>query len=240
MHYDMHETDCLDPLGKEDWKADVAKHGRPLPKFPSEKGFGGTTFLWGNTPAFDILKLEMNEGEAYDRDLNIYFAGIKNVDSNSKEYQHPNSTGQKSYSNRIFSLFLKEFSRKIRSIADWLCFSLIQIIGIPVGLLWATSKGDVRAEREIDEEKESDDEKENDEEEESDKDGRYSGNNHLEKSVYDGKFNLLSLYYSNYLFQMTAVMESKDPKETIRFQKCNDSGIVDILMAGYKRTVRHV
>lgn len=37
--------------------------------------FGHLRYLWGNVPAFDVFNLPKNEGAAYDRDLNICFAG---------------------------------------------------------------------------------------------------------------------------------------------------------------------
>lgn len=37
--------------------------------------FGGQKYLWGNVPAFDILRLGSNEGEDYSGDLHLLFAG---------------------------------------------------------------------------------------------------------------------------------------------------------------------
>lgn len=37
--------------------------------------FGAQKYLWGNVPAFDILRLESNEGEGYSKDLHLLFAG---------------------------------------------------------------------------------------------------------------------------------------------------------------------
>ena len=39
------------------------------------KTFGHLRYLWGNVPAYDVLNLPQNEGKAYDRDLNLCFAG---------------------------------------------------------------------------------------------------------------------------------------------------------------------
>lgn len=39
------------------------------------KQFGGQKYLWGNVPAFDILRLGSNEGEGYSGDLHLLFAG---------------------------------------------------------------------------------------------------------------------------------------------------------------------
>lgn len=37
--------------------------------------FGGRKYLWGNVPAFDVLQLGANEGEAYGGKLRLLFAG---------------------------------------------------------------------------------------------------------------------------------------------------------------------
>ncbi|KAI6349206.1 hypothetical protein MCOR25_010692 [Pyricularia grisea] len=44
--------------------------------------FGGKKYLWGNTPAFDVLNLESNEGVDYNEQLNLLFAAsgdLRNV-----------------------------------------------------------------------------------------------------------------------------------------------------------------
>jgi hypothetical protein len=43
------------------------------------KMFGRTKYLWGNVPAFDILKLASNEGEKYTGDLRLLFAGLDSI-----------------------------------------------------------------------------------------------------------------------------------------------------------------
>lgn len=37
--------------------------------------FGGTKYLWGNTPAVDIIQLEKNEGLEYREEMSLLFAG---------------------------------------------------------------------------------------------------------------------------------------------------------------------
>lgn len=37
--------------------------------------FGGCKFLWGNTPAIDVLQIDRNEGRTYCRDIALLFAG---------------------------------------------------------------------------------------------------------------------------------------------------------------------
>jgi hypothetical protein len=37
--------------------------------------FGAKKYLWGNVPAYDVVKLASNEGNAYSGDLRLLFAG---------------------------------------------------------------------------------------------------------------------------------------------------------------------
>lgn len=37
--------------------------------------FGGKKFLWGNIPALDVLQLGLNEGDDYEGQLSLLFAG---------------------------------------------------------------------------------------------------------------------------------------------------------------------
>lgn len=67
---------------KPDWKPDWATTGR-TPTFVSENGpsqtmFGGNKYLWGNVPAIDVLQLAKNEGDSYDHDVHLLFAGKLN------------------------------------------------------------------------------------------------------------------------------------------------------------------
>lgn len=38
--------------------------------------FGNKKYLWGNVPAFDLLRLDANEGSGYNGDLRILCAGM--------------------------------------------------------------------------------------------------------------------------------------------------------------------
>lgn len=40
--------------------------------------FGGNKYLWGNVPAIDVLQLAKNEGDSYDHDVHLLFAGKLN------------------------------------------------------------------------------------------------------------------------------------------------------------------
>jgi hypothetical protein len=39
--------------------------------------FGKKKYLWGNVPALDIVRLSENEGERYEKPLNLLFAGTR-------------------------------------------------------------------------------------------------------------------------------------------------------------------
>lgn len=53
---------------KPAWETDVTASSFHNP-------FGGEKYLWGNTPALDVLKLEQNEGLDYKEDIALLFAG---------------------------------------------------------------------------------------------------------------------------------------------------------------------
>lgn len=38
--------------------------------------FGVISFLWGNVPAIDVIKLQGNEGPGFKQDLDVLFAGM--------------------------------------------------------------------------------------------------------------------------------------------------------------------
>ena len=47
----------------------------------SVEEFGGKKYLWGNMPAYDVLKLDNNEGLSYKGPLSLLFAGNANLPS---------------------------------------------------------------------------------------------------------------------------------------------------------------
>ena len=70
---------CKSSLGQQSWRPAWEREGRE-PAWASTKQnwhnpFGGNRYLWGNTPAMDILKLEENERNLYEEDIAILFAG---------------------------------------------------------------------------------------------------------------------------------------------------------------------
>jgi hypothetical protein len=68
-------------MGKEDWRPAWDREGREPPWASGAASrnwhnvFGGSKYLWGNTPALDVLKLEQNEGIGYRDDIALLFAG---------------------------------------------------------------------------------------------------------------------------------------------------------------------
>ena len=42
---------------------------------PPQVRFGSQKDLWGNVPAIDVLQLKSNEGEGYEKELRMLFAG---------------------------------------------------------------------------------------------------------------------------------------------------------------------
>ena len=68
-------------MAKADWRPSWDREGR-VPHWASGEAstnwhnmFGGNKYLWGNTPAVDVLNLEQNEGIEYKRDVTLLFAG---------------------------------------------------------------------------------------------------------------------------------------------------------------------
>lgn len=79
-HWTSHKLDCNSPLLKSTWRPQWEAEGRK-PAFmtsdaPARSFNHHKKYLWGNMPAFDVLKLEANEGKGYKGDLDLLFAGI--------------------------------------------------------------------------------------------------------------------------------------------------------------------
>ncbi|KAJ6011517.1 hypothetical protein N7451_002929 [Penicillium sp. IBT 35674x] len=75
-HWPEHKVACKSDLGKEGWQPSWARENR-APMFVGNSGgelLGGKKYLWGNVPAYDVLKLGSNEGERYAKHLNVLFA----------------------------------------------------------------------------------------------------------------------------------------------------------------------
>ncbi|PGH26457.1 hypothetical protein AJ80_01770 [Polytolypa hystricis UAMH7299] len=87
IHWPIHKTTCRSPLSKAGWRPAWDHEGRqPAWSKNAVSGqhnpFGGTKYLWGNTPAIDVLKLELNEGNSYEEDIAVLFAAsgdLRNV-----------------------------------------------------------------------------------------------------------------------------------------------------------------
>lgn len=69
--------DCKSPLGKKTWAPRWAQEDR-TPKFVNDGQmvqYGGKKYIWGNVPAFDVVQLAKNEGEGFQGELKLLFAG---------------------------------------------------------------------------------------------------------------------------------------------------------------------
>ncbi|OCK75946.1 hypothetical protein K432DRAFT_419507 [Lepidopterella palustris CBS 459.81] len=83
-HWSQHKNDCRSPLIEESWRPGWEIEGR-TPTFVDGspvQPFGSIKFLWGNVPAFDVLRLQSNEGEAHEGPINLLFAAsgdLRNV-----------------------------------------------------------------------------------------------------------------------------------------------------------------
>ncbi|KAH7204657.1 hypothetical protein DER44DRAFT_666985 [Fusarium oxysporum] len=97
-HWSVHKVDCKSPLTKATWEPEWAAQGRE-PAFVGSavnQFFGGTKYLFGNIPALDVLRLDANEGEAYQGQLRLLFAAsgdsrnaIKTIGQLPSSYQQP-------------------------------------------------------------------------------------------------------------------------------------------------------
>lgn len=68
-------------MSKESWRPTWEREGREpawaigAAATNLHNPFGADKYLWGNTPALDILNLEHNEGLGYRDDIALLFAG---------------------------------------------------------------------------------------------------------------------------------------------------------------------
>ncbi|KNG89153.1 hypothetical protein ANOM_002986 [Aspergillus nomiae NRRL 13137] len=80
-HWPVHKLDCKNPMRKAAWRPAWEVENR-VPHFIDNSDeehtpvamHGGSKYLWGNVPAFDLLQLKDNEGEDYSRDLSLLLA----------------------------------------------------------------------------------------------------------------------------------------------------------------------
>ncbi|KAL4811860.1 hypothetical protein BDW67DRAFT_179221 [Aspergillus spinulosporus] len=75
-HWNQHKPPCRSPLRKETWAPAWLFELRTPAFMGGGMGriFGTKKFLWGNVPAFDVLRLDRNEGAEYDGPLRVLFA----------------------------------------------------------------------------------------------------------------------------------------------------------------------
>ncbi|KFY06924.1 hypothetical protein V492_07605 [Pseudogymnoascus sp. VKM F-4246] len=79
-HWPEHKKYCKSLMSKDKWQPAYYREGRQ-PAWETNAAasnfhnpFGGGKYLWGNTPALDVLKLEQNEGLGYAEDISLLFA----------------------------------------------------------------------------------------------------------------------------------------------------------------------
>ncbi|KAF2792338.1 hypothetical protein K505DRAFT_307801 [Melanomma pulvis-pyrius CBS 109.77] len=87
-HWQEHKKTCKSALSKAKWRPAWDRENRHPPWANGQAAvnihnpFGGGKYLWGNVPAFDVLKLKENEGEGYAEDVALLFAAsgdLRNV-----------------------------------------------------------------------------------------------------------------------------------------------------------------
>ena len=93
-HWTSHELDCEFSIAQVDLATAMGGRGpqawlsltsdAPARSFNHHK-----EYLWGNMPAFDVLKLEANEGKGYKGDLDLLFAGIVPLSNHLDVFHHP-------------------------------------------------------------------------------------------------------------------------------------------------------
>ncbi|KND87546.1 hypothetical protein TOPH_07817 [Tolypocladium ophioglossoides CBS 100239] len=80
-HWPEHKARCKSDMTKRNWSPAWDREGRDPPWETGtaatnwQNVFGGSKYLWGNTPAMDVLRLDQNEGLEYRGDLSLLFAG---------------------------------------------------------------------------------------------------------------------------------------------------------------------
>lgn len=73
-------------MGKKPWTPDWDRENRKptfikdVPVGERVAALGGNSALWGNPPALDVLRLGSNEGEDYQGDIRLLFAGVLSSD----------------------------------------------------------------------------------------------------------------------------------------------------------------
>lgn len=81
VDWSEHKKQCKSSMAKSTWRPLWDYEGRQphwATEIPSRRWhnvFGGSKYLWGNTPAIDVVNLERNEGPDFKDDLHLLFAG---------------------------------------------------------------------------------------------------------------------------------------------------------------------
>ncbi|KAJ6783479.1 hypothetical protein PWT90_03512 [Aphanocladium album] len=81
-HWPVHKNKCRSPMAKEAWRPAWECEGRE-PSWAmgreatnAHNPFGGYKYLWGNTPAVDVLRIDRNEGHSWRQNIALLFAAL--------------------------------------------------------------------------------------------------------------------------------------------------------------------
>lgn len=72
-HWPIHKKACQSPLAQAKWLPGFVIEGRSSIHSGFEKLCLPRNLSWGNIPAFDCLKLGVNEGDDWNKDLDLCF-----------------------------------------------------------------------------------------------------------------------------------------------------------------------
>lgn len=75
IHWPLHKAFCQSPLTKETWLPKYVDENRCPDWLDDDKMSYWTNSSWGHLPAFDSLKLSANEGNDWNKDLDLCFVG---------------------------------------------------------------------------------------------------------------------------------------------------------------------
>lgn len=81
-----------------------------MPAFVGEgpvlQAFGNLGYLWGNTPAFDVLNIDQNEGQDHNAGFDLCFAGRLDMSCYTAREQSSNAFGTEAL--RILLMFVHQ------------------------------------------------------------------------------------------------------------------------------------
>lgn len=74
-HWPLHRVSCNSPLSKKTWLPNYIMENRSPDWLDGENMMYWKNFAWGESPGFDCLKLEENEGADWDKNVDLCFIG---------------------------------------------------------------------------------------------------------------------------------------------------------------------